>query len=412
MGLCARGPEPGGEKDPARQSRCICGDWFSVEFCERIDAGGMRVTGSIPVLACPTCKRTMVPSGMEDPIGKAVQEARENGQKECEFFPKERRFGLCEGAGFVYCSADREIIAGLEEAGKAEGHYVPVFFDGDVLSWYRQNGEYAIETTRHHKRIRFPGGASLDYGVNRHGRVFCWLGDLDAIPREEQERMRAHNVESDHDVISGMYKEDRLGLDLEGTAEERLKGAIYELAEASRARAGFAIHRLEYEDRRIAERLERPREWHRDITQAIVDLERVCVETIDAGALRGSLRKPDDEVKGLKGLKILEAWIGVKLPMREAPAMMPFFVLNDWRNYLVHRDGDGSLLKALKAGRVHLGMGEDDDDDSRMYGLLLEALTASCLALAAGVESTLGGDGSRRVPGLSRTKQGAADSRV
>jgi len=358
--------------------------------------GGMRVTGSIPVLTCPTCKRTMVPSGMGEPIGKAVREARANGQKECEFFPEERRFGLCGGAGFVYCSADREVISGLGDGGMAEGHYVPVFFDRDVLSWYRRSRKYAIEARGRHRRIRFPGGEGLDYGVNRHGRVFCWLGDLDAIPQEEQERMRAHNVASDHDVISSMYKGDRLGLDLEGIAEERLKGAIYELAEASRASAGFAIHRLEYGDRRIAEMLERPREWHRDITQALVNLVRVCVETIDAGALRGSLRKPDDEVRGLKGLKILEAWIGVRLPIKAAPTMMPFFVLNDWRNYRVHRDGDGSLLKALRAGRAHLGMGEDEDNDERMYDLLLEALTGSCLALTAGIEArrtVRGGEG-------------------
>lgn len=358
-----------------------------MEFREWLDAHGMRVKGSIPVLACPTCKRTVVPSGIGSAIGKAVREAREGGREGCEFFPEEQRFGLCRGVKFRYCSADLEIIAGLERGEKAEGHHVPVFFDVGVLSRYRQSGKYAIESAGLHRRIRFPDGSALDYGVNRHGRVFCWLGDLDAIPQGEQELMAKHNVESDHDVISSMYKKGRLGLDIEGVAEERLKGAIYELAEASGAHAGFAIHRLGHAERHIAERMQRPREWHRDITQAIVDLERVCVENIDAGSLRGHLHKPDEEIKDLKSLKILEAWIGVELHLKAKRTMMPFFVLNDWRNYRVHRDGDGSLLKALKAGRAHLGMGEDDDDDEKMYGLLLEELTRSCLALAAAIEA-------------------------
>ena len=369
-----------------RQARCRCGDWFSVEFRGWLDVHGMRVTGSIPVLACPTCKSTLVPGGIDEAIGKAVRKAGTEGKKECEFFPEERRFGLCKGAGFTYCSADREIISGLGDGSGAEGHHVPVFFDEGVLSRYRQSGEYAIESVGLHKRIVFRDGARLDYGVNRHGRVFCWLGDLDAIPKKEQEIMKKHNVKSDHDVISSMYKE-RLGMDLGGVAEERLKEAIYELADASGAHAGFAIHRLGYAERHIVEMMQRPREWHRDITQALVNLEMVCVESIDAGAIRDRLRMPDDEIKDLKSLKILEAWIGVELHLEARSTMTPFFVLNDWRNYRVHRDGDGKLLKALRAGRAHLGMGEDDDDDEKMYGLLLDALARSCLELAAAIEA-------------------------
>jgi len=354
-----------------------------VEFRERLEMHGMVVTGSIPVMACMTCKNTVVPDSVARPVSDAVQAARAAGQKTCEFAPREQRFGLCAAAGFKYCSADCEVIAGLSHReGEAEGHRVPVFFDWDVLLWYRRRGEYSVDMRGIHGQIAFPGGASLDYGVNRHGRVFCWLGDLDRIPQGEQERMKAHNVESDHDVISGMYK-GLLGLNPEGSAEERLKISLYELAEVSRAHAGFAIHGLGHADRRLAEMLERPGAWRRDITQALVNLVMLCIETIDTGRIKDSMPGPNGETRG--SLNTLTSWIKIKLSADVASLMVPFFVLNDWRNYRVHRDGDGKLLERLRKGRACLGMGEEDDDDEKMYDLLLESLARSCRNLSSDI---------------------------
>jgi len=421
-----RAKKPGVEdaKDAAPGPRCRCGDWFAVEFRERLEAYGTEVRGSVPVMACPTCKNTVMPGSIARSVGKAAKAARAANQKTCKFAPKGQRFGLCADVGFEYCSADCEVIAGLSRAaGEAEGHRAPVFFDGDALLWYRLRGEYRVGVRGVHGRIAFPGGASLDYGVNRHGRVFCWLGDLDGIPQEEQERMGKHNVRSDHDVISGLYKA-LLGLDPENSAEERLKISLYELAEVSRAHAGLAIHGLEHADRRLAERLERPGAWRRDITQAVVNLVILCIETIDTKRLKGSLRrpsseprlnappprlpapkgsmrKPSDESKGRKALMILQSWIKANLHADEKSLMMPFFVLNDWRHYRVHRDGDGKLLKNLKAGRARLGMNEDDDDDERMYDLLIEGLARSCRALSAGIEEKWPARGQYRAPGAA-----------
>lgn len=413
--MCARRPGSGDTKGETPDPRCSCGDWFAVEFRERLEMHGMVVTGSIPVMACMTCKNTVVPDSVARPVSDAVQAARAAGQKTCEFAPREQRFGLCAAAGFKYCSADCEVIAGLSHReGEAEGHRVPVFFDWDVLLWYRRHGEYSVDMRGIHGQIAFPGGASLDYGVNRHGRVFCWLGDLDRIPQGEQERMKAHNVESDHDVVSGLYK-GLLGLNPEGSAEERLKISLYELAEVSRAHAGFAIHGLGHADRRLAEMLERPGAWRRDITQALVNLVMLCIETIDTGELKGrtrgakgkhsakgrhranapppglptlkdNLRKPGDEPRGQKGIALLKSWIKGNLHTDEKSLTMPFSVLNDWRHYRVHRDGDGTLLKNLKKGRACLGMGADDDDDEKMYDLLLEGMIRSCRALSADIE--------------------------
>ncbi|MDD9814329.1 MAG: hypothetical protein OXU37_08745 [Thaumarchaeota archaeon] len=359
--------------------------------------------GSAPVLACRTCKNSVVPAITR----RAAMAARAAGQKGLELRPSRQRFSLCNSARFEYCAEDREIIAGLGDGGgNAAGHYVPVFFSRDVLLRYTQRPEYAIESVGLHKRIVFQDGTRLGYGVNRHGKVFCWLGDLDAIPREEQELMREHNVESDHDVISSMYKEGRLGMNLGGVAEELLKGAIYELAEASSAHAGFAIHRLEYAERHLAEMMQRPRAWHRDTVRAVVNLDRLCVEAIDTRALKGSLEMHGDKAKeDVKGIKSLEAWAGANLEVDAGSTLGPFFALHDWRNYLVHRASDGGLLEKLKRARVRMGMEEDDDSQERMYDLLLEGITASCRLLASEIEVMRGrtvGRGGDAAPGAGQ----------
>lgn len=108
--------------------------------------------------------------------------------------------------------------------------------------------------------------------------------------------MKKHNVESDHDVVSGLYK-GRLGLGQEGTAEERLQISLYELAEVSRAYVGFSIHGPEHADRRFAEKLERPSAWRRDITQTLVSLVMLCVETLDTEKLKGGMRGTRNELE-------------------------------------------------------------------------------------------------------------------
>lgn len=82
---------------------------------------------------------------------------------------------------------------------------------------------------------------------------------------------------------------------------------------------------------------------------------------------------------------ILKSWIKGNLYSDETSLMMPFFVLNDWRHYRVHRDGDGTLLKNLRGARASLGMEKDDDNDEKMYDLLLTSLTRSCRALSADI---------------------------
>jgi len=293
---------------------------------------------------------------------------------------------------FRYYGPDCEIIPGLEGgAEEADGYYVPVFFDREVLPKYAQGRALTAAQSLTRMQITFQEGSFLRYGINRNGRVFCWLGDLDKAPLEEQRRMSRHNVESDHDVISSMYKRDRLGMSLDDIPEERLKDAIYDLAAASEAHAGFAIHRLGSTDRHLAEKLRRPRTWDRDTTQAVLNLVKLCIESIDADALKRDINRPGVEPQDLKelgSLKLLQLWITLKLPVSARLVMRPFFVMHDWRTYLVHRDGSGRLLRSLKAARVRMGMDANDDDDARLYGLLLEGLTESCHVLAAEIKAT------------------------
>lgn len=377
---------PQAEK-PARFPRCRCGDWPSVKFFDSVETDTVILTGNVPTLECQTCKTASIP----DSVGRVAAHAAKAPGRRYAFSPDERRFTLCRSVEFTYYGPDCDIIPGLKSRkSEVEGYYVPVFFDRGVLLTYTQSGTSAIGQSVTSTQITFQDGFSLPYGINRNGLVFCWLGDLDKAPLVEQRRMSVHNVASDHDVISSMYKKDRLGMDLDTIPEERLKNAIYDLELTSETHVKFAIHQIRSADRHIAEKLERPRTWHRDTTQAVLNLVKVCIESIDADALKKDINSPGDEAKGLKdlkSLKLLQLWIGMRLHVNAELTMKPFFALYDWRNYLVHRAGSRKFLGLFKAARVRMGMDANDDDDERLYGLLLDGMTESCRVLAAGIKA-------------------------
>jgi len=374
--------ERGGPQGNAvrQDPRCMCGDWFSVEVRESAHYDGTRVTGQIPMLVCPTCQITAMPHGIGRAIRAIIGRARPPHPPTCVFYPNERRFDLCKTVRFAYSGIDLDVIPGLRGENAADGYYVPVFFDRSILTRFRKHAQHSVSEHGHADRIVFPDGSELEYGINRRGRVFCWLGDLDKIPVGAQRDMLLANVQSDSDVISNHYKTGRLGMDTANLAEEKLKNSVYELSRVSETALGFGIHRLEYVDRNVAEKMSRPETWDGDLTQALVNLTKLCIESIDVKNLKNSLRE-EANVEGLHGLKTMETWIKVVLSADPKAVMKPFFVLYDWRNYQTHRQGK-SLTDGYLECRTRMGLRKDEKDDKRMYDLLLDSLASSCRGLA------------------------------
>ncbi|MDD9810027.1 MAG: hypothetical protein OXU25_09485 [Thaumarchaeota archaeon] len=323
---------------------------------------------------------------MSKEIGRSIRPVVENAKshrlKTCVFSPNKRRFELCKETHFVYSSIDWEIIPGLRpQNNTAEGYYVPVFFEKYLFVRFRRHKKHAIKGRGHARRIVFSDGSELGYGINRQGKAFCWLGDLDKISIFAQQEILLANVLSDGDVISDFYTIGRLGI-VTNPGETKLKNALYDLAEMSERKLGFRIHRMEHVDRNVAEKLSRPKIWNGDLTQALINLNKLCVESIDVARLKNQLHGEPEAVDGLQSLKTLELWIKMRLRGDPKGTMTPFFVLYDWRNYQTHRKGTRLTAKYLKC-RLRMGMRKYEENDERLYDLLLEALANSCQDLAS-----------------------------
>ena len=75
--------------------------------------------------------------------------------------------------------------------GEGSTYLIPVFFDSDVLTRYRDNpARYLLQRTD----VRCHGRWMMDIDVNDDGLVQVWLGDLANLPESEREHWLTHNV--------------------------------------------------------------------------------------------------------------------------------------------------------------------------------------------------------------------------
>jgi len=350
---------------------------------------GVTVSGdSIPSLACPSCRSAALPVHVEGLVHEAARKARGHGQGMCNVTLEGRRFALCEDVGFAYSSMDMEVIPGVRQSGlDPEGHYVPIFFEPRVLSRYMMFDAYAINHYETGGSIHFSNGFDLEYGINRNGKVFCWLGDLARIPVEERHYMRSENIPSDHDVVSGMYKKTRLRMPVGRTCEQELTGAIRGLVDALDGSEHSGLFSLSGETMRISQSLARPVVWDRTVMIAVNDLSKLCVDSFNEKVLRRRIRSMggvDSDISGIPAL--LGAWLGSEFHMDARGIVDPLHVLKTWRNSLDHV-WDGS--SARKIGECYGIMGLDGDERTpeRLYGRTVEGLIHSFRYLAKVIEA-------------------------
>lgn len=270
---------------------------------------------------------------VSDHMASAARAARRQGHGPLQ----SRRFDLCAGMDFKYSSIDWDVIPGLRQSEHdPDGHHAPVFFDRRALLKYVVRPEYAVRRFKDGGIVRFANGADLKYGITRAGRMVCWLGELDRIPEREQHYMLSDNLESDHDVVSWLYR-DRLGLPAEPTAEQQLVEAFLQAIRRVREELKCDVWVLRDKEIQALHAIERPVVWNEYVSYNINRLYRVILDTIDLARLTAKLKelgiKPTHENSGISCLKdFLESRFGSK----DSLDFKPFHTLRDWRHSLDH----------------------------------------------------------------------------
>lgn len=390
-----------GEKPRPEHACPSCGEWLRVEllpYSETID--GVVITGdAVPCLACEACGHRARTRFVSDRARAEASAAKRLNQEARAMKFEDRRFDLCGDVTFQYSSLDWEAIPAVRQSDlEIDGYYAPVFFEPKVLVKYMMLDEYAVNYFEAGGRIRFPNGFDLEYGINRNGKVLCWLGDIDKIPEKERYYLRSENVPSDHDVVSGLYKRSRLGVAAGKTREQELTRAIRVLVGTSRDALGCDFHEQSEETLKISHSLARPVVWDRTVMLAINDLFKLCVESFDRKFLKREIKSMGAKVDFQVGLLcLLQEWLELRFKADASDVVRPFYVLRSWRNALDHR-WSAKSSRSLDECYELMNLEGGERTRENLYGRVIEGLIVSFGRLAemiAGMPPVAGADGTR-----------------
>lgn len=365
-----------------------CKDWLKLEFKkfdETVD-GIHIIIPDMPILVCSSCGEEYQPNWTKGFVQWIVEESKTRGTTLCKGKKREAykiRYELCKDVNFKYDASDCKFIPGLQSGFTKEGFFTPVFFDRKVLHKYLSFDEYRVDIAGNTYGTIFHNDNHwyLSFGINRNGKVFCWLGDLEEkIPQKERQYLLSENIESDHDVASEFYAATREAKFAELSNESALLKARSSFEELCKSKFKFRIFDYEKDEYDILGELIRPVNWNeKGVIHIINGLTKLCIEAIHDDALKKEIRSLDREfdMKEMKGLKLLEKWIELRSKTLDAhDVMKPFFVLYDFRIVLDHKMSENKIKEKKESCYNRLEIKEKKDYES-LYDKLIKQMTDS-----------------------------------
>ena len=365
-----------------------CKNWLKLEFKnfdETVD-GIHIIVSDMPILVCSSCDEEYQPDWTKAFIQWIVKQPKIRGSRLFKGEKKEAskpRYDLCKDVNFKYDGSDCLYIPGLQSGFAKEGFFTPVFFERKVLHKYLSFDEYGVDIAGNTYGTIFhnDNGWCLSFGINRNGKVFCWLGDLEEeIPQKERQYLLSENIESDHDVASEFYAATREAKFAELSNESQLLKARSSFEELCKSKFKFRIFDYEKEEYEILGELVRPVIWNEKVVIYIINcLTKLCIEAINNDSLKDEIGSLDSkfDIKKMKGLKLLEKWIELRSKTIDAhDVMKPFFVLYDLRNMLDHNMKENDIEEKKELCYNRLGIKEKKDYES-LYDKLIKQMTDS-----------------------------------
>ena len=370
-----------------------CKNWLKLEYksFDEIVDGIHIIVEEMPLLICPSCKSKFQPDWTKFFIMWIVEKSKKSRTTVFQGTKKAKngtiRYDICPELNFKYDSNDCKIIPGLESQFAKEGFFTPVFFDRKVLHKYLSFDEYEVQIAGNtYGTIYFKDGDDLSYGINRNGKLFCWLGDIEEnVPEAERYYLLSENIESDHDVASEFYAAQREAKFSELSHESMLlkQRSIFE--GVCKNQDDFKIFDYEKDEYELLGEIIRPVNWNeKGVTYIINSLTKLCIESIDRKNLKNQVKKMDGSIElgDMGGLKHLEKWIELRLESINAHEITkPFFVLYDFRLVLDHKMNENKIQETLDFCYDRLEITTDKNFET-LYDELVKEITNSYTILS------------------------------
>jgi len=368
-------------------------DLIFAPFRETVSGIEIDMDG-LPTLECPACGWRTLPDRTRFSIMRAHEIASSEG---APIFKSNRNkiiqdFGFSD-VPFNYDPDDFYYYPGLERPWN-KGFLCPVFFNRKVLAKFDADPTYYIRYASPTYGDIFGEGFSIAFGINRHGHLIMWLGDIAKLPHPEQYYLMSENRPSDHCIASEFYDGQIECIFTEPPRETLLFASRSDFLAAAFKLWGAKLACLDDEVLELAGQLTRP--VHDTPTQRHFvsdNLNKVHLESIDNDTLGKLIAGLSITCNGTRQLKRLQALIGSIADSDRAYALMtPFYTLYDFRLSYSHLGSTEGVANRMKSVTDRLGLAEDATA-ADIYDSLLEQMQHAYSVLTELIASALPPEG-------------------
>ena len=358
-----------------------------VDFDEVVSGVSIKISG-LPTLRCPKCSHEQLPDHSRFVVVNLHEQAWKKSSSKVTVSRRKtgEKFNFSD-VPFLYDSDDYYYFPGLVRQFD-EGFLQPVFFNRGVLLKYDNAPGYRVNFASTTYGQIDTQDAGISFGINRHGNVVMWLGDIAKLPLTEQYYLRSENIDSDHSLGSEFYDGQIEVIFTPLTSENELFRLRSEFLDRSFTRFGVALGHLETEALDLALSFNPPVVDTPKERRHVADtLNKIYLESFDNGTLGKIVSILGVTSSGSGSLKRLQAILQHLAPSDDVATLMsPLYVLYDMRILYSHLTS-ASNSPLLKTVAARLALAEDAsifDIYSNLLDGLITTFTGMINILAKG----------------------------
>jgi hypothetical protein len=347
------------------------------DFSEIVSGIKINIHG-LPYLRCHECNRVYLTDESRLAIIETHRQATEKNSPTVNVTKKKRPVDYkFTDVPFLVDADDYAYIPGLKRPFD-KGFLTPLYFNKAVLLKFDNSPNYSVQFASQSYGTVDTHDSYISFGINRHGKVIMWLGDVASLPESEQFYLRSENVPSDHSVGSEFYDGQIECKFTDPPIEKIIITGRSELDKMFATKFGAKLFHLDAEVIDTIAGLSPPLvDTEKERKHVFDSLNRIFVESIDNQGLEKLLATLSVTSTGSGALKRLQATLGTIQPVTTvATLMMPFYVTYDLRVAYSHLTSATKRASLLASAESRLGL-TAGASLTELYDALVQAIGTS-----------------------------------
>lgn len=338
---------------------------------------GFQITAEkLPILKCHKCEKYELPEKTKF----ALIYGRDQCIKEKKIgttlkrMPVNKKYNFTS-VDFEYSIDDYENIPGLVRP-RDTGFLTPVFFNREVLLKYDHSPKYVLEFFSTSYGVIYFEDEYIAFGVNRHGNLVMWLGDLAKLSKKEQTYLLSENIPSDHSIGSEFYEAQINVVPSKPSKKNELYAKRSKFVKLCFEKFGEKIVHLDDETLKLTNEYNGPiYDTEKELKQFADTFNQIYIEGINSKKLKQTLESLDVKTTNNSSIKLFEKWLETRFPSVNFYSLMsPLYILYDLRVACLHISSNSSKNEKLASIKERLGI-KSEDDIFELYNCFIRKLS-------------------------------------